>query len=94
MSTIFFGTLGPVLYFDLLFFFLREWKFARTKLWISYFEAGSTLPPPFNIMPTVKSFVNLLKRMRGKGKKASDKYKGAGEAQVRHQDIMRCILKR
>ena len=52
------------------------------------------MPPPFNIMPTVKSFVNLLKRMRGKGKKASDKYKGAGEAQVRHQDIMRCILKR
>ena len=45
-------------------------------------------------MPTVKSFVNLLKRMRGKGKKASDKYKGAGEAQVRHQDIMRCIVKR
>ena len=40
----------------------------QTKLWISYFEAGSTLPPPFNIMPTVKSFVNLLKRMRGKGK--------------------------
>ena len=52
------------------------------------------MPPPFNIMPTVKSFVNLLKRMRGKGKKASDKYKGAEEAQVRHQDIMRCILKR
>ena len=54
----------------------REWKFARTKLWISFFEAGSTLPPPFNILPTVKSFVNLLKRLRGKGKKASDKYRG------------------
>ena len=54
----------------------REWKFARTKLWISYFEPGSTLPPPFNILPTVKSFFSLIKRLGGRGKKASDKYKG------------------
>mgnify|MGYP001328212473 CR=1 FL=1 len=31
-----------------------EWKFARSKLWISYFEEGGTLPPPFNIIPTPK----------------------------------------
>ena len=31
-----------------------EWKFSRTKLWISFFETGSTVPPPFNIMPTPK----------------------------------------
>ena len=54
----------------------REWKFARTKLWISYFEPGSTLPPPFNILPTVKSFFNVLTRLGGRGKKASDRYKG------------------
>ena len=72
----------------------REWKFARTKLWISYFEAGSTLPPPFNIMPTTKSLISLIKRMGGRGKKLSDKYKGAGEAVIRHQDIMHCIVKR
>ena len=41
-----------------------------------FLKAGSTLPPPFNILPTVKSFLNLLKRLRGKGKKNSDKYKG------------------
>lgn len=23
-----------------------EWKFARTKLWMSYFEDGQTTPPP------------------------------------------------
>ena len=74
--------------------FSREWKFARTKLWISYFEAGSTLPPPFNIMPTTKSLISLIKRMGGRGKKLSDKYKGAGEAVIRHQDIMHCIVKR
>ncbi|CAH1266877.1 TRPC4 [Branchiostoma lanceolatum] len=31
-----------------------EWKFARTKLWLSYFEEGGTLPPPFNIVPSPK----------------------------------------
>ncbi|XP_078602758.1 short transient receptor potential channel 4-like isoform X2 [Branchiostoma floridae x Branchiostoma japonicum] len=33
-----------------------EWKFARTKLWLSYFEEGGTLPPPFNIVPSPKFF--------------------------------------
>jgi transient receptor potential cation channel subfamily C member 4 len=32
-----------------------EWKFARSKLWISYFEEGGTCPPPFNVVPTPKS---------------------------------------
>uniref|UniRef100_A0AAZ3Q0Y8 Transient receptor ion channel domain-containing protein n=1 Tax=Oncorhynchus tshawytscha TaxID=74940 RepID=A0AAZ3Q0Y8_ONCTS len=32
-----------------------EWKFARTKLWMSYFDEGGTLPPPFNIVPSPKS---------------------------------------
>lgn len=42
-----------------------EWKFARTKLWMSYFEDSSTLPPPFNIFPTMK----LLMRLCGRSKK-------------------------
>lgn len=37
-----------------------EWKFARTKLWMSYFEEGCTLPPPFNIIPSVKSIKRLF----------------------------------
>ncbi|XP_068241875.1 transient-receptor-potential-like protein [Palaemon carinicauda] len=37
-----------------------EWKFARTKLWMSYFEEGNTLPPPFNIFPTPKSIMRLF----------------------------------
>ncbi|KAM9318321.1 short transient receptor potential channel 4b isoform 2-T2 [Pholidichthys leucotaenia] len=36
-----------------------EWKFARTKLWMSYFEEGGTLPSPFNIIPSPKSFFYL-----------------------------------
>ena len=38
-----------------------EWKFARSKLWISYFEEGGTVPPPFNIIPTPKSIYYLFK---------------------------------
>ncbi|XP_032389349.1 short transient receptor potential channel 4 [Etheostoma spectabile] len=37
-----------------------EWKFARTKLWMSYFEEGATLPAPFNIIPSPKSFWYLI----------------------------------
>lgn len=36
-----------------------EWKFARTKLWLSYFEDSATLPPPFNIFPTMKMLMKL-----------------------------------
>ncbi|PIK61211.1 putative transient-receptor-potential-like protein-like [Apostichopus japonicus] len=32
-----------------------EWKFARSKLWMSYFDEGSTLPPPFNLIISPKS---------------------------------------
>ncbi|KAM9321166.1 short transient receptor potential channel 6 [Gastrophryne carolinensis] len=36
-----------------------EWKFARAKLWFSYFEEGRTLPVPFNLVPSPKSFLYL-----------------------------------
>ena len=38
-----------------------EWKFARSKLWISYFEEGGTVPAPFNIIPTPKSIYYCLR---------------------------------
>ncbi|KAM3939033.1 short transient receptor potential channel 3 isoform 2-T3 [Leptodactylus fuscus] len=40
-----------------------EWKFARSKLWLSYFDEGKTLPPPFSIVPSPKSFVYLIMRI-------------------------------
>lgn len=43
-----------------------EWKFARTKLWLSYFEESGTLPPPFNIFPSAKNFQNLCGRKKRK----------------------------
>ncbi|XP_063058715.1 short transient receptor potential channel 6a [Engraulis encrasicolus] len=36
-----------------------EWKFARAKLWFTYFEEGRTLPVPFNLVPSPKSMLTL-----------------------------------
>jgi len=51
---------------DILFFF-------SAKLWISYFEDGGTLPPPFNIIPSPKiicyGFLFIYRRVFGCSKK-------------------------
>lgn len=39
----------------------EEWKFARSKLWLSYFEGGSTLPTPFSLIPSPKTFYYILR---------------------------------
>lgn len=47
-----------------------EWKFARSSLWISYFEDGDTVPPPFNLFPSlknVKRMIGLEKTKRSSG---------------------------
>lgn len=52
-----------------LFYFLTqddsdvEWKFARSKLWLSYFDDGKTLPPPFSLVPSPKSFFYFIMRI-------------------------------
>ncbi|XP_045872612.1 putative short transient receptor potential channel 2-like protein isoform X4 [Meles meles] len=40
-----------------------EWKFARSKLYLSYFREGLTLPVPFNILPSPKALFYLLRRI-------------------------------
>ncbi|XP_067849330.1 short transient receptor potential channel 3 isoform X5 [Heptranchias perlo] len=41
-----------------------EWKFARSKLWLFYFDHGKTLPPPFSLLPTPKSCISLIVRIK------------------------------
>ncbi|XP_030621071.1 short transient receptor potential channel 6 [Chanos chanos] len=41
-----------------------EWKFARAKLWFSYFEEGGTLPVPFNLVPSPKSVISLVVKIK------------------------------
>ncbi|KAG9466333.1 hypothetical protein GDO78_016785 [Eleutherodactylus coqui] len=38
-----------------------EWKFARSKLYLSYFREGLTLPVPFNIIPTPKALFYIVR---------------------------------
>ncbi|XP_047111593.1 transient receptor potential-gamma protein-like [Schistocerca piceifrons] len=83
-----------------------EWKFARSKLWISYFEEGGTVPPPFNIVPTPKSvwyFIQWVqRRLCGHSRAAKKehmrtirrKVKQASERDFRYQSIMRNLVRR
>ncbi|XP_030649939.1 short transient receptor potential channel 5 [Chanos chanos] len=70
-----------------------EWKFARTKLWMSYFDEGGTLPPPFNIVPSPKSVwylcVWLHSRLSGNGEPMPEdeaKHENLKEFTERHAD--------
>ncbi|XP_075448168.1 short transient receptor potential channel 4 isoform X2 [Ascaphus truei] len=83
-----------------------EWKFARTKLWMSYFEEGGTLPTPFNIIPSPKSLWYLFKwirkqvckkKMRRKpesfgaiGRRAADNLRRHNQ----YQEVMKNLVKR
>ncbi|XP_057694897.1 short transient receptor potential channel 6-like isoform X2 [Corythoichthys intestinalis] len=41
-----------------------EWKFARAKLWFSYFEKSSSLPVPFNLLPSLGPIASLLQGLK------------------------------
>ncbi|XP_029458605.1 LOW QUALITY PROTEIN: short transient receptor potential channel 4 [Rhinatrema bivittatum] len=83
-----------------------EWKFARTKLWMSYFEEGGTLPPPFNIIPSPKSLWYFCKWIRKHVCKKNSRRKPesfgtigrrAADNLRRHhqyQEVMRNLVKR
>ena len=51
-----------------------EYKFNRTKMWSIYFAEGSTLPPPYNIFPSLKSVITCCKMIRNFFKRRSNKY--------------------
>ncbi|XP_077360211.1 short transient receptor potential channel 4-like [Festucalex cinctus] len=83
-----------------------EWKFARTKLWMSYFEEGATLPPPFNIVPSPKSVWYLVcwvksRVCRGNGEARRDTIgtigrRAAENLRINHQyqEVLRNLVKR
>ena len=75
-----------------------EWKFARTKLWISYFDNGATVPPPFNIFPTPKSVMKLCgckKQTKKEEEDQNTKDKQHREISTkRYNDVMKCIIRR
>ncbi|CAF1233142.1 unnamed protein product [Rotaria sordida] len=83
-----------------------EWKFARAKLWISYFEDGCTLPPPFNIVPSPKSicygFVYIYSRifgcskshLRNRWQSIKKILSKINEREIKYQTVIRELVKR
>ncbi|XP_024861735.1 short transient receptor potential channel 4b isoform X2 [Kryptolebias marmoratus] len=83
-----------------------EWKFARTKLWMSYFEEGGTLSSPFNIVPSPKSLYYLygwIKNFlfRSPSKKTLDSFETLGfrateNVRLKHeyQEVLKNLVKR
>uniref|UniRef100_A0A673CYT0 Short transient receptor potential channel 1 n=1 Tax=Sphaeramia orbicularis TaxID=375764 RepID=A0A673CYT0_9TELE len=84
----------------------KEWKFARAKLWLSYFDDKCTLPPPFNILPSPKTVCYLLTSMskwacshtsKGKVKRQNSLKEWKNLKQKRdenYQKIMCCLVHR
>ncbi|XP_011298653.1 transient receptor potential protein isoform X2 [Fopius arisanus] len=71
-----------------------EWKFARSHLWMSYFEDGDTVPPPFNMIPTAKTF-NKIIRCGNTGRPTKSLIKKSREkARDRHETVMRLLVRR
>ncbi|ELW64950.1 Short transient receptor potential channel 6 [Tupaia chinensis] len=72
-----------------------EWKFARAKLWFSYFEEGRTLPVPFNLVPSPKSlFYLLLKFKKWIFELFQGHKKGFQEDAEMNKKIMKRLIKR
>ncbi|XP_053678786.1 transient receptor potential protein [Anopheles nili] len=71
-----------------------EWKFARSRLWMSYFEDGDTLPPPFNLFPSIKNFTNICKCSNDKRSTTSIIKRNREKAQRRHENVMKLLVRR
>ncbi|GLH08834.1 Transient-receptor-potential-like protein, partial [Gryllus bimaculatus] len=72
-----------------------EWKFARTRLWMSYFEESATLPPPFNVFPTPKLLFKVLGlRKKDKLRRMSTRRKERQEKErdYRYSAVIRALV--
>lgn len=71
-----------------------EWKFARSKLWINYFDEETDVPPPFNLIPSVRK----LKCCRSKKTRLQDSLNGLDTGknfqQTIYERVMRGLVRR
>ncbi|XP_036733163.2 short transient receptor potential channel 1 isoform X5 [Manis pentadactyla] len=84
----------------------KEWKFARAKLWLSYFDDKCTLPPPFNIIPSPKTICYIISSIskwicshtsKGKVKRQNSLKEWRNLKQKRdenYQKVMCCLVHR
>nr|XP_053627828.1 transient receptor potential protein-like isoform X1 [Cherax quadricarinatus] len=67
-----------------------EWKFARSRLWMSYFEEGRELPSPFNLVPNFGALVAMSKKVP----RASFKHRQDTLRESQYQGVMRNLVRR
>ena len=82
----------------------NEWKFSRSRLWMSYFEEGKTVPPPFNIIISPKSVYKFVLRIRTlcvsdlqelkQRQKATKVQSKMRELERKYQDVMTNLTQR
>ncbi|KAJ1366541.1 anthranilate synthase component I [Parelaphostrongylus tenuis] len=68
-----------------------EWKFARSRLFLDYFDDAATLPPPFNIIPSPKSFYYGLTWLCERCFKHSKRIQVGRHNSNRNQKILRVV---
>ncbi|KAG4074110.1 hypothetical protein HA402_014315 [Bradysia odoriphaga] len=69
-----------------------EWKFARTKLWMSYFEDGATLPPPFNVLPSVKWITRWFRKKKDDKLHRNSTKRRMEDRENRYTNVMRSLV--
>ncbi|XP_072015780.1 LOW QUALITY PROTEIN: short transient receptor potential channel 4-like [Amphiura filiformis] len=78
-----------------------QWKFSRSKLWMSFFEGRGTVAVPFNCIPTPKTVWYIIKWFRDwmRGEKSRQKKQERSKAFMeernrQYQEIMGKLVKR
>lgn len=67
-----------------------EWKFARSKLWMSYFEEGQEIPPPFNLLPNIGALLAKTNKVtRASFRKRQDSLR-----ETQYQNVMKNLVRR
>lgn len=85
----------------------EEWKFARSKLWVSFFDEGNSLPAPFSLIPTTRDVYNMCryfyekslcyrkaKRNQKKWLSVRKLVKNASEREFIYQTVIQELIKR
>ncbi|CCD73246.1 Transient receptor ion channel domain-containing protein [Caenorhabditis elegans] len=68
-----------------------EWKFARSRLFLEYFDDTATLPPPFNIVPSPKSIYYCLHYLTKKLCNCTKLQQPSKQKSMRNQKILRSV---
>ncbi|XP_070555678.1 short transient receptor potential channel 4-like [Ptychodera flava] len=76
-----------------------QWKFSRSSLWMSYYDETNTISPPFNVVPTWRSFKYITKNMKNKlnGEKEERKRKKQSifaKKEKEYRDVIQQLVQR